>query len=157
VLTIKIPIFVFGAAWTITALWQCPFKRNKQHTENKMKASLEGWHNHKNGGGLVQDTAFVEESVHIGKNARVSGNAQVSGNARVSGNAQVSGCAHVSGNSQVYCDAQVYGDALVYGDAKVYGDKWETSPLYIQGTKHELTNGKYGYIRIGCRSGTFNY
>lgn len=40
-----------------------------------------GWHRHPNGGGLVQDTAYVEDS------AWVYGNAQVYGEARVYGDA----------------------------------------------------------------------
>ena len=85
------------------------------------KKAPEGYHFHKNGGGLIQDTAVVDASVYVGPNARVSGDAQVSGNARVSGNA------------------------------------WVSSPLYIQGTKHSMTNSRYGYIAIGCHEHTFEY
>ena len=87
----------------------------------------DGFHKHKNGGGLVANTAYVDDSVFINGNARVSGNAWVSGDARVSGNAQV------------------------------FGDAWACSPLYIQGTKHALTNSRHGYISIGCHENTFEY
>ena len=87
--------------------------------------------------------------------ARVSGNAWVSGNARVSGNAQVSGNAWVYGYAWVCGDARVYGDAWVSGDAWVYGDAWETSPLYIQGSRHSVTNCAHGSIAIGCQMHTF--
>ena len=43
-----------------------------------MKEALKGWHNHSNGGGLVQDTAKVEVTVYVEENARVSGGARVS-------------------------------------------------------------------------------
>jgi hypothetical protein len=78
-----------------------------------------GWHQHSNGGGLVEDTAKVETTAYVGPNARVYGNAQVFGNARVS------------------------------------GDAWEQSPLYIQGSRHALTNSRKGYIQIGCYERTF--
>ena len=84
-----------------------------------MKEALKGWHNHSNGGGLVQDTAKVEVTVYVEENARVSGGAWVSGDARVS------------------------------------GDAWKQSPLYIQGTRHALTNSRKGYLQIGCYEKTF--
>ena len=87
--------------------------------------SLEEQHQHSNGGGWVANTTTVEASAYIGVGAWVSGNAQVFGNARVSGN------------------------------ARVYGDAWEESPLYIQGTKHSITNCAYGQIAIGCQVHTF--
>jgi len=67
----------------------------------------------------------------------------------------VSGNAWVSGNAQVSGDAWVSADAWVSGDARVYGDAWETSPLYIQGSKHCATNVKHGSIAIGCEVYTF--
>jgi hypothetical protein len=53
------------------------------------------WHQHKNGGGWVENKSDVADSVYVGPDAFVSGDARVSGN------------------------AQVYGDARVYGDAWV--------------------------------------
>ena len=119
-------------------------------------------HQHLNGGGWVANTAKVADTAYIGSNAQVYGNAQVSGNARVYdkarvfGNAQVSGDAQVCGDALVYGDARVYGNAQVYGNARVSGDAqvsggaWETSPLYIQGTRHAVTNSSYGFLNIGC-------
>jgi hypothetical protein len=119
-------------------------------------------HQHPNGGGWVANTAWVSESAYVGSstqvfgNARVSGNAWVSGNARVFGDARVSDHAQVSGNAWVFGNARVYdyarvsGNAWVSGDARVSGSAWETSPLYIQGSKHGLTNSAYGYLNIGC-------
>ena len=92
-----------------------------------MKEIPKGYHIHKNGGGLVQDTVKIDETVYVGPNAQVYGNARVSSN------------------------------AWVYGNARVYGDAWVSSPLYIQGTKHALTNSKYGHIAIGCHEHTFAY
>ena len=97
------------------------------------------------GGWLEKDSNLSQEG-----NARVSGNAQVRGNAWVSGNARVYGDAQVSGDTQISGDAQVSGTARVYGDARVRGGVWEKSPLYIQGSKHSLTNSKPGHLKIGC-------
>jgi hypothetical protein len=55
----------------------------------------------------------------------------------------------------VYGNAQVSGNAWVDGNAWVYGDAWETSPLYIQGTKHSVTNCAHGKLAIGCQVRTF--
>jgi len=82
--------------------------------------------------------------------ALVYGNAQVYGHAQVCGHAQVYGAARVFGNALVFGDAQVYGDAQVFGDAQVCGDTWAVSPLYIQGTRHAITNSAYGFLNVGC-------
>ena len=82
-------------------------------------------HQHKNGGGWIANTANVDVTAFVG------GDAQVSGNARVSGNAQVS------------------------GNAWVYGDAWVETPLFIQGTRHGISNSKHGYLSIGCVTLTF--
>jgi len=47
------------------------------------------WHQHKNGGGWVENSASVDDSAQVCDNALVYGNAQVSGDAWVSGDAQV--------------------------------------------------------------------
>ena len=123
----------------------------------------------------VADTAYIGSNAQVYGNAQVSGNARVYGNAQVSGNARVYDKARVFGNAQVSGDAQVCGDARVYGNVQVYdgnarvydkarvfgnaqvsgdaqvsGGAWETSPLYIQGTRHALTNSSYGFLNIGC-------
>jgi len=130
-------------------------------------------HQHKNGGGWVANTATTEDSVHIGPNAVVFGDARVFGDAWVFGNAQVYGKAVVSGDAWVFGDAQVFGDAAVYGNARVFGDAWVfgdaqvfgkavvfsdawmETPLFIQGTKHGVSNSSYGKLSIGCVTLTF--
>ena len=106
-------------------------------------------HQHKNGGGWVANTATTEDSVHIGPNAVVFGDARVFGDAWVFGNAQVYGKAVVSG------DAWVFGDAQVFGKAVVFSDAWMETPLFIQGTKHGVSNSSYGKLSIGCVTLTF--
>ena len=80
-----------------------------------MREVPKGFHVHPNGGGLVEDTAYVEASVFVGE------------------------------------------DAQVFGYARVSGDAWEQSPLYIQGTRHPITNSKYGELTIGCHDHPFKY
>ena len=106
-------------------------------------------HPHKNGGGWVANTVTIDDSVYVAPNAWVSGDARVYGNARVSGDAWVSGNAQVSGN------ARVSGNAWVYGNAQVFGDAWVETPLFIQGTRHGISNSKHGYLSIGCVTLTF--
>ena len=94
-------------------------------------------HQHKNGGGWVANTATTEDSVHIGPNAVVFGDARVFGDAWVFG------------------DAQVFGNAQVFGKAVVFSDAWMETPLFIQGTKHGVSNSSYGKLSIGCVTLTF--
>jgi hypothetical protein len=82
-------------------------------------------HQHKNGGGWIANTATVEDSVYIGPDARVFG------------------------------DAWVHGNAQVCGSARVFGDAWVETPLFIQGTKHGVSNSSYGKLSIGCVTLTF--
>jgi|SRR3990167_2167329 len=49
----------------------------------------------------------------------------------------------------------IYKTALVYGNAQVYGNAWGKSPLYIQGSRHAVTNCERGSLSIGCLIHTF--
>jgi len=71
------------------------------------------------------------------------------------GGGWVANTAMVGENAYVGSNAQVFGDAWVSGNAWVFGDAWETSPFYIQGTKHAVTNSAYGKLTIGCITLTF--
>ena len=84
-------------------------------------------HYHTKGGGLVADTAFIDETAYVGPYAMVYGNAKVYNNAKIDGYAKVYGNALIKNNSMVYGDAQVFDNAVisdnasVSGKAKVYG------------------------------------
>ncbi len=117
---------------------------------------LEEQHQHKNGGGWVANTATVEETAYIGPDARIYGYARISGNAWVFGNARIYGYARISGNSRIYGTTRVYGNALVSGNARVCGGAWKTSPLYIQGSQHAITNCDFGQLSIGCITHSFS-
>ncbi len=111
---------------------------------------------HKNGGGWVAKTATVEETAYIGDDAWVYDGAWVSGNALIYDGARISGYARISGNARIYGDARVYGNALISGNARVCGGAWKTSPLYIQGSQHAITNCDFGQLSIGCITHSFS-
>lgn len=109
-------------------------------------AGLVPAHNHPKGGGIVANSAMVDETVYVGPyamiydNARVyadakvdgyarvyedafvHGNAKISGDARVYGKASVNGNARVSGNARIYDKAKIMDQAQVFGEAEVYGN-----------------------------------
>lgn len=63
------------------------------------------------------------------------------------------GDAWVAEEAKVYGDAKVFGNARVSGDAEVRRGDWDTSPLYIQGSKHGVcTPNKDGDVKIGCHT-----
>jgi len=67
----------------------------------------------------------------------------------------VHGNAQVCGSARVFGDAWVHGNAQVCGSARVFGDAWVETPLFIQGTKHGVSNSSYGKLSIGCVTLTF--
>src|SRR5512133_2451498 len=79
------------------------------------------YHHHLNGGGLVAETAQVEDSVYIGPCAKVCGHCKVSGDVLIFGHAWLSGTAEVSGRAQIFGNARVCDNASIRDDAKVYG------------------------------------
>jgi len=107
------------------------------------------------GKAVVSDNARVFGDVQVFGNAQVYGKAVVSGDAWVFGDAQVFGDAAVYGNARVFGDAWVFGDAQVFGKAVVFSDAWMETPLFIQGTKHGVSNSSYGKLSIGCVTLTF--
>lgn len=64
--------------------------------------------------------------------------------------------AQVGDRARVGDGAQVGNWARVGNWAQVEGEHL-TSPLYIIGSVHPLTNSRPGYIAIGCQEHTFEY
>ena len=60
-------------------------------TKRRIRIMEKGFHIHKNGFGIVEDTATVEESVFVGPDAKVSDNAKISENVRIFGKVKISG------------------------------------------------------------------
>lgn len=125
----------------------------------------ESYHTHSNGGGLVSDSATVDDSVYVGPDAKVLGSATVTGNVRIedhavvqdnvtiSGDAVISGYAiiaeraNISGNVRVDDTALVMGDAVLNGNAKViesacvYGQYTMTDNAVAKGMAFCMANG----------------
>ena len=62
---------------------------------------------------------------------------------------------HKNGGGWVANTANVEATAFVGGDAWVFGNAWVETPLFIQGTRHGISNSKHGYLSIGCVTLTF--
>ena len=39
----------------------------------------------------------------------------------------------------------------------IEGGTWKTNPLYIVGSRHDISNAKPGHIRIGCKCEPFDW
>jgi hypothetical protein len=109
-----------------------------------LPASSEGWHQHVNGGGWVQNTTNVSDK------AQVCGEALVYDKAQVCGEALVYDKARVCGEALVCGEAQVCGEALVCGEAQVCEGEHTRSPIYIQGTRYFIACVGPGLIQSGC-------
>ena len=79
----------------------------------------ETYHNHANGGGLVSDSATVDESVYVAPDAKVLGSAKVTGNVRIEDHAVVQDSASVSDNAVIAGYAVVAENAVISGNARV--------------------------------------
>ncbi len=137
----------------------------------------ETYHNHANGGGLISDSATVDDSVYVGPNAMVLGSATVTGNVRiedhavvqdsavVSDNAVIAGyaivgeSAKISGNVRVDDTALVMGQANISGNAKViesalvYGTFTMTDYACAKGMAFCMANGSIS--GQGCVDGDY--
>lgn len=69
--------------------------------------------------------------------------------------AKVDNEANITENAIVW--GLVYGDAQVSGNAWVFGNAWVKSPLFIIGSRFNLTNCKSGHIQIGCECHAFDW
>ena len=69
---------------------------------------------HKNGGGWVADTAYVDVTAFIGPNAQVFDDARVFARAKICDHAQVSDNAIIYANARVDGTTQICGRSLVY-------------------------------------------
>jgi carbonic anhydrase/acetyltransferase-like protein (isoleucine patch superfamily) len=96
-------------------------------------------HRHKNGGGIVSESATVSEDCVVSPRAEVGGNAMVLNGckvldrARVYGNAYVSNGVTLEDNVEVYGTAEVKYEVVLFGDAKV-----SVPPKVILGFDHKV-------------------
>ncbi len=94
---------------------------------------------HPNGGGWVEETATVADSVHVGPRARICDSPEVSGNVRI--DARNYG-AFVYNNARVYGNAKVI-DALVTGNGKVDCGTWKQISVRTDRTGECGLNGSH--------------
>lgn len=137
----------------------------KQRTVDETSQYWNTYHVHENGGGLVSDSATVDDTVYVGKNAKILGNAVVTGNVIVDGYAVVEGEAKVSGNAiidsnaivsenatvkdnaYISDNAMVMGNSVVSGNAKiiesglVFGEYTVSENAVIKGMANCMANG----------------
>lgn len=145
--------------------------------KNNVGELPENFHRHPNGGGLVENSAQVDETAFVGENAVVGDYAQVKENARIcgeakildhaviGGSAEVFGSAKILGSSEiseqarvsgsakidggVICgDAWIKGEAEINGKAYVEGAEWSKSPLYY--SREKLVSTDEGYKLKTC-------
>jgi len=111
------------------------------------------WSQHPNGGGWVRNDAEVHPEAYIGEEAIVLSSyrkAQVMRGGVMCGGVMRGG---------VMCGGVMRGGVMRGGvmrggemrGGEMWGGEWETSPLFVQGSKHCLANAKPGYLQIGCR------
>ncbi|MFC1601397.1 DUF6055 domain-containing protein [Candidatus Sumerlaeota bacterium] len=75
---------------------------------------------HKNGGGLVANTATVADTAYVGPNAMVLDNAKVLDHASIEGFAIVKGNAVVKDNAKLYGNAEAKGNTVVGGYSRYH-------------------------------------
>ena len=103
---------------------------------------------HPNGGGKVDNTATVDDSVYVGPLATICDNAKLTGNANII-NSHVFGDAQVSGNA-VLNSAYVHRNAQISGSAVVHGVMYDNAQ--VSGTAivyHGARIGDNGKVNCG--------
>ena len=70
------------------------------------------YHHHPNGGGLVAETAEVDDSAFIGPVAKVCGSGRVCDQAFIFGNAWIFDSAVVADNAQIFGNARIFGAGI---------------------------------------------
>ena len=98
--------------------------------------SSEGWHQHPNGEGWVQDTASVSLTAYVGPKARVYGEAQVCNEALVYGEAHVYEKARVSGKAHIFGKTHVYGESHIFSKTHVYDESHICDKARVSGEAH---------------------
>lgn len=94
---------------------------------------------HKNGGGIVADTATVSEDSIVAPKAEVGGSAIVLNGCKILDRARVYGNAYVSNGVVLEDDTEVFGTAEVKYDVALFGNnKVSVSPKVILGFDHKV-------------------
>ena len=102
---------------------------------------------HKNGGGLVAQTATVAATAYVGPNAMVLGKAKVLDNASIEGFAVVRDNAVVKDNAKLYGSAVAAGNTVVGGFSRYYLPVINTAPDFDIMSNNPLPP-RYGRLRF---------
>jgi len=109
-------------------------------------ANLDEWHQHPNGGGWVENTASVDDTVCVGANAMVHEKAVVRDTVIINDHARISGNAIVSNRVMIEDYAQIFDYACVGGSARVGGYAMLSDTAQLFGTAcaldHSAISGK---------------
>lgn len=92
-------------------------------------------HQHRNGGGWVANTAYVDDTAYIGINARVFGYASIRNKAHIGERAEISGYATVKDNAIVKGYAAIIGSCTVKDQAHIAGSVFMAGNIEIGGDK----------------------
>lgn len=105
------------------------------------------FHHHPNGGGLVAETANVEESVFIGPKVIVRGSPNIRENVRLDGYTRVWGSPDILDNVQVAGFSRVFGglleDSVLIGGQTMIGRGTHMSDHVIAFGRLYIMNGRF--------------
>lgn len=94
---------------------------------------------HKNGGGIVADTATVSDDSIVSPHAEVGGNAMVMNGSKILDRSRVYGNAYVSDGVTLEDEVEVYGTAEVKYGIVIFGKaKVSVPPKVVLGFDHKL-------------------
>lgn len=93
-------------------------KRQPKHDFNDGRGRVPA-HKHDNGGGWVEDTARVDDTVYVGSRSEVYNYARVFGLVRLEGRSSIFGHARVGGRVRLNKSARIYGSACVLDETRL--------------------------------------
>ncbi len=107
-------------------------------------------HHHKNGGGIVANTATVSDDSIVDPQAEVDGNAMVMNGSKILNRVRVYGNAYISDGVTLEDDVEVYGKAEVrYGIVIFEKAKVSVPPKVVLGFDHKVIITDE-HITMGC-------
>lgn len=107
-------------------------------------------HHHKNGGGIVANTATVSDDSIVDPQAEVGGNAMVMNGSKILNRVRVYGNAYISDGVTLEDDVEVYGKAEVrYGIVIFEKAKVSVPPKVVLGFDHKVIITDE-HITMGC-------
>jgi len=120
--------------------------------------TAEQWSQHPNGGGWVHSSAKLVAKVYFGSEAIARGGDIWGGVIRggVIRGGVITGGVIWGG---VIWGGVIWGGVIrggVIRGGEIWGGEWQTSPLFIVGSRHTLTHTKPGHIAIGCNVHTID-